>query len=143
MPIIYDIFLYQEDNNSITTTIQKPLYIVTANAPYEEMIPIFKDSTDNSKIISSFCGQTCLTCNLFNKEEFSDNFIKVELSKNKIGYVKTKDVILDTISLDNFDLLPNENFRNKVCNKSLEFLTTSYEDISCNTLIRECFKEIG
>ena len=119
---------------------EKNIDLIIAAAPYNEKIPIYVEPNENSEIINNFCGQTCLTCNLYNKKtEIINGFIQVELGKNQIGYVKTKNCICDILFLQNIQ----DEKRKQVCKTALQYLSTSYKDIQCNDLIQKSFLSIG
>ena len=121
------------------------LNIIVATLEYQDTIPIYSKPDINSSVIAKLSGQTCLTCNYFGKMDSLNNFVKVELSPELNGYVEIKNCSLDTLNLNNFGLNEQDSFlsqRTKVCQKSLTFLTTSYQNITCDTLIRESYKSI-
>ena len=118
----------------------KNVNIIVATAPYNEMVSVYAQPNENSEVISEFCGQTCLTCNLYNENfEIINNFVKVELSQKQIGYVKITDCFCDTLYLNK---IQNKN-RQKVCWTSLKYLGISYDEMKCTTLIRKSFISIG
>ena len=122
------------------------LDIVVATTKYEDAVPIYEKPDENSSIISELSGQTCLTCNYFNNTDNQNNFIKVELSPSLNGYIKTEDCTFDTIHINDFGLDKKKRFANQriiACQESLKYLTTSYEEMTCNVLVRKAYQAAG
>ena len=118
----------------------KELDVVTATVSYSEKVPIYEKPNENSNIITKLNGQTCLTCNLYeDRTEFIGDFIKVELSESKRGYIRKKDCFYDTLCLTD---IQNEK-RKRMCETALKYLGVSYDNMHCNDLVQYAFTSIN
>ena len=124
----------QSQKNIKTNTVD----LVVANVPYDEMLPIYAEPNENSEKISEFCGQTCLTSNLYSDRRTINGFAKVELLDGREGYVSLGESYYITLHLENIE---DEN-RRIVCETALKYLGTPYKDIQCTGLIRRSFLPI-